>query len=239
MRKSADMECLQIKANPESLRSEYESARPFPHIVMENLFPDDLLRRIVADFPRPEDPAWVHFDNSYERKLGNYQRLSDTSAPIQNFLVAMNSPEMLDFLEKLTGIDGLIPDPYFGGGALHQIVQGGFLEVHSDFNWHPKLRLDRRLNVLVYLNEGWKDEYGGGLELWDRNMTAAERIILPTFNRTVVFSTTDFSYHGHPRPLSCPASMTRKSVSLYYYSNGRPESEKSPPHDTVFPTAGA
>ena len=55
---------------------------------------------------------------------------------------------MLEFLETLTGIDGLVPDPYFAGGGLHQIVRGGFLKVHADFNWHPKLRLDRRLNML-------------------------------------------------------------------------------------------
>jgi Rps23 Pro-64 3,4-dihydroxylase Tpa1-like proline 4-hydroxylase len=144
---------------------------------------------------------------------------------------------MLGFLETLTGIDGLVPDPYFGGGALHQIVPGGFLKVHADFNWHPKLRLDRRLNMLVYLNRGWRPEWGGALELWDGEMAGPVASILPLFNRTVVFTTTDSSFHGHPRPLACPDGTTRKSVSLYYYSNGRPESERSAPHDTIFPAA--
>ncbi len=116
-------------------------------------------------------------------------------------------------------------------------MRGGFLKVHADFNWHPKLKLDRRLNVLIYLNRDWKDEYGGALELWDRSMTGPEKSVLPVFNRTVVFSTTDFSYHGHPHPLACPEATTRKSVSLYYYSNGRPDEEKSAPHDTIFPAA--
>jgi hypothetical protein len=233
------MERLQLNANPESLRSQYESARPFPHIALESLFPDDLLEGVLAHFPGPDDPEWAKFDNPREKKLGNYGRLFDTSGSVQDFLFALNSPEMLEFLEKLTGIDGLIPDPYFGGGALHQIVRGGFLKVHADFNWHPKLRLDRRLNVLIYLNKDWKEEYGGELELWDRGMSRPVQKILPVFNRTVIFSTTDFSYHGHPRPLACPEGMTRKSVSLYYYSSGRPEEEKSPPHDTVFPISGA
>lgn len=230
------MERFELRADPQNLRNAYGSASPFPHIVLENLFPDGVLQRVVSDFPKPDDPAWGRFDNVHEKKLGNYRRLLDTSESIQGFLTALNSAEMLEFLETLTGIDGLIPDPYFGGGALHQIVRGGFLQVHADFNWHPKLRLDRRLNVLVYLNRDWKAEYGGALELWDREMTRAERTILPIFNRTVVFSTTDTSYHGHPHPLACPATMTRKSVSLYYYSNGRPDEEKSPPHDTLFPT---
>ena len=141
---------------------------------------------------------------------------------------------MLGFLEALTGIDGLIPDPYFGGGALHQIPAGGFLKVHADFNWHPKLRLDRRLNMLVYLNPGWEDGWGGALELWSRDRRGPVRTIMPHFNRTVVFSTTDSSFHGHPHPLTCPAGVSRKSVSLYYYSNGRPDAEKSSPHDTIF-----
>lgn len=227
---------LQLRTNPEGLRLSYASAVPFPHVVLDDLFPDDVLQRVVADFPKPDDPAWGRFDNLQEKKLGNYQRLFDTSEPIQGFLTALNSAEMLAFLEALTGIDGLIPDPYFGGGALHQIVRGGFLKVHADFNWHPKLRLDRRLNVLIYLNRDWRAEYGGALELWNREMTKPEKTVLPVFNRTVVFSTTDFSYHGHPHPLACPEPMTRKSVSLYYYSNGRPGEEKSPPHDTLFPT---
>jgi 2-oxoglutarate-Fe(II)-dependent oxygenase superfamily protein len=230
---------LELRADPESLRQAYASASPFPHVVLENLFSDDLLQQIVSDFPKPDDPAWGQFDNPHEKKLGNYRRLLDTSPAIQAFLTALNSAEMLEFLETLTGIDGLIPDPYFGGGALHQIVRGGFLKVHADFNWHPKLRLDRRLNVLIYLNRDWKPEYGGALELWNREMTRPEKTILPVFNRTVVFSTTDASYHGHPHPLACPETMTRKSVSLYYYSNGRPDEEKSPPHDTLFPTPRA
>ncbi len=230
------MERLELRADPGRWRQEYASASPFPHVVLENLFPDDVLERVVSDFPAPDDPAWGRFDNAHEKKLGNYRRLLDTSETVRGFLTALNSAPMLAFLEELTGIDGLIPDPYFGGGALHQIVRGGFLKVHADFNWHPKLRLDRRLNMLIYLNRDWKTEYGGALELWDREMTRPEKTILPVFNRTVVFSTTDVSYHGHPHPLDCPETRTRKSVSLYYYSNGRPAEEKSPPHDTLFPT---
>jgi Rps23 Pro-64 3,4-dihydroxylase Tpa1-like proline 4-hydroxylase len=223
-----------LNADPEKLRDTYRSAKPFPHIVIDRLFSDEVLERILEVFPAPEHAGWQTFDNVREKKLGNLDGLLEADETIAEFLIAMNSPPTLAFLEKLTGIDGLIPDPYFGGGGLHQIVRGGFLKVHADFNWHPKLKLDRRLNLLVYLNKGWKEDYGGHLELWDRDLKRAENCILPVFNRTVVFSTTDFSYHGHPRPLRCPESTTRKSISLYYYSNGRPEEEKSAPHDTLF-----
>ncbi|HWW61291.1 MAG TPA: 2OG-Fe(II) oxygenase, partial [Thermoanaerobaculia bacterium] len=167
-----------------------------------------------------------------EKKLGFYHETSTVAPSIRAFLDAMNGFEMLLWLEALTGIDGLIPDPYFGGGGLHQIEPGGFLKVHADFNVHPKLKLDRRLNMLIYLNHDWREEWGGHLELWDAE--ACRKKILPAFNRTVIFSTTDSSFHGHPHPLTAPPNRTRKSVSLYYYTAGRPESERSAPHDTIF-----
>jgi Rps23 Pro-64 3,4-dihydroxylase Tpa1-like proline 4-hydroxylase len=134
----------------------------------------------------------------------------------------------------LTGIDGVIPDPYYVGGGLHQIKPGGNLEVHVDFNRHSKFKLDRRINLLIYLNKNWKEEYGGHFELWNRDMSAAEQKILPVFNRCAIFSTTEFSYHGHPTPLACPSDRTRKSMATYYYSNGRPEEEISSEHTTLF-----
>ena len=122
----------------------------------------------------------------------------------------------------MTGIQSLIPDPSFQGGGLHQIVPGGKLGIHADFNKHSRFGLDRRLNLLLYLNKNWREEYGGHLELWDRDMTHCEAKVAPIFNRVMVFGTTDFTYHGHPDPLRCPEGMTRKSLALYYFSDGRP-----------------
>lgn len=227
-----------LNADAASVRREFESARPFPHAVVDDLFPGEVLDAVAAAFPSPEAEGWRRFDNAYERKLGSLPELA-LPDPIRGFLSALNAAPVLAFLEAATGIDGLIPDPYFGGGGLHQILPGGFLRVHADFNWHPKLRLHRRVNMLVYLNRGWREEYGGHLELWNAEMTRAERRILPVFNRTVVFATSETSYHGHPEPLACPPGTTRKSVSLYYYTSDRPAREKAAPHDTVFPEASA
>jgi len=136
-----------------------------------------------------------------------------------------NSSVFVDFLESLTGIEGLIPDPHYFGGGLHQIEPGGYLTVHADFNRHPRLQLDRRLNALLYLNQEWKEEWGGYLELWDATMSHAVVKVAPAFNRLVVFETTDFSFHGHPDPLQPPPGFHRRSLALYYYSNGRPADE--------------
>jgi 2-oxoglutarate-Fe(II)-dependent oxygenase superfamily protein len=223
-----------LNRDPLTLSNEYQVADPFPHIVIDGLFEDGVVERVLADFPAPDQMQWARFENPQEKKLGFYYEVSRISPVIRQFLDAMNSFEMLLFLESLTGIDGLIPDPYFGGGGLHQIEAGGFLKVHADFNVHPKLKVDRRLNLLLYLNKDWREEYGGHLELWDSEMKACRKRILPVFNRTVVFSTTDTSFHGHPHPLTPPPGRTRKSISLYYYSAGRPASEASPAHDTIF-----
>jgi Rps23 Pro-64 3,4-dihydroxylase Tpa1-like proline 4-hydroxylase len=152
----------------------------------------------------------------------------------RRLLAELNSATFIDFLERLTGIAGLIPDPHFEGGGLHQIERGGHLKVHADFNRHPRTGLERRLNVLIYLNRDWKDEYGGAFELWNEDMTTSEEKVMPYFNRCVIFSTTSKSYHGHPEPLTCSAGETRKSIALYYYSKERPAEERGPAHNTLF-----
>ncbi len=225
---------LKLNYDPHGLRESYLHADPFPHIVLDGLFDDAALAPLLEDFPKPQETRWMRFDSPTEKKLGYFHEHSTISDRIRRFLDAMNGFEMLLFLEALTGIEGLIPDPYFGGGGLHQIEPGGFLKIHADFNVHPKLHIDRRINMLVYMNRGWREEWGGHLELWSPDMRECRQRIAPLFNRTVVFSTTDTSFHGHPHPLLSPAGETRKSISLYYYTAGRPESERSVPHDTIF-----
>ena len=225
---------MRLHYDPRPLHEQYAAAEPFPHIVLDGLFDDDALDAVLREFPDRDAMKWREFDSPTEKKLGYYHETSRISKTVRDFLDAMNAFEMLVWLEAVTGIEGLIPDPYFGGGGLHQIEPGGFLKVHADFNVHPKLNIDRRLNMLVYLNKDWRDEYGGHLELWDRDAKSCRTKILPAFNRTVIFSTSDTSFHGHPHPLTPPPGVTRKSVSLYYYTAGRPEAERSAPHDTLF-----
>ena len=224
-----------LKTLAEEKAGEYKANKPFAHIYFDNFLPVEAAEAALRDFPQPKELRWNEFTNQNERKLAFdvAEKLPDS---IRDGLYFLNSRPMLQFLEVLTGINGVISDPYFVGGGLHQIKPGGHLEVHADFNWHEKLQLDRRINVLVYLNKDWKEEYGGHFELWNRDMTRAEQKILPVFNRCAIFSTTDFSFHGHPTPLSCPPDRSRKSIATYYYSNGRPEEEVSDSHSTVFKT---
>jgi Rps23 Pro-64 3,4-dihydroxylase Tpa1-like proline 4-hydroxylase len=197
----------------------YASAQPYPHVVIDGLFEDWILEKILSEFPSPQAKNWVAHDIPQESKL---QSKSERDIPLftGHFLYALNSGAFLKFLERLTGVENLIGDPHFEGGGLHQIVSGGKLAIHADFNKHTSFGLYRRLNMLIYLNRNWRDEYGGHFELWDRNMTQAVSKVAPVYNRVVIFTTSENSYHGHPDPLTCPRDMTRKSLALYYYTNG-------------------
>jgi 2OG-Fe(II) oxygenase superfamily len=212
---------------------EYASARPFPHIVFDDFFDPALLDSVLAEFPKPRQIGWQRFDNEQEVKLASAAESSFGPAT-RLLLYHLNSITFLEFLSRVTGIANLIPDPCFDGGGLHQILPGGKLAIHADFNKHPLFGLDRRLNLLLYLNRDWREEYGGALELWNKDVSRCEARILPLFNRVAIFGTTDFTYHGHPDPLRCPEGMTRKSLALYYFSNGRPAEEVSAEHSTLW-----
>ncbi len=216
-------------------RTEYAAARPYPHIVIDDFLPESVLDDVLAEFPSAQEDAWWRFDSENERKLATRDD-SSMGERTRALVAELNSAAFIDFLVELTSIGGLVPDPHLEGGGLHQIDRGGHLGVHVDFNRHPLTNLDRRLNVLIYLNRDWAEEYGGALELWSGRMERCERRILPSFNRLVVFNTTDRSFHGHPEPLSCPEDRSRRSLALYYYSNGRPEENGAarPSHNTVW-----
>ncbi|MCC8423955.1 2OG-Fe(II) oxygenase [Mucilaginibacter sp. UR6-11] len=215
---------------------EYINAQPFPNIVIDDFFNEELLTQVLDDFPdlsKKQDV--IHYDNHNEKKLAakGEAYFSDNTKALIHYL---NSQPVLEFLQELTGIkETLLPDPYLIGGGYHEIKPGGLLKVHADFNKHELTMLDRRINLLVYLNKDWEESYGGHFELWDREMTKSHKKVLPLFNRIAIFSTTDFSYHGHPDALNCPPDRSRKSIALYYYSNGRPKSELSvKAHSTLF-----
>lgn len=215
------------------LHQQYANAKPFPHIAIDDFFPPAVVDGVLAEFPKPGDIEWQRFQNSREVKLAcREERMLGPAT--RGLIWEMNSQVFLQFLEQLTGIANLIPDPQLSGGGMHQIQRGGKLGMHVDFNKHGPYQLDRRLNLLLYLNKDWKEEYGGHLEFWDVDMKTCVQKILPVFNRIAVFSTTETSWHGHPNPLACPEGWTRKSLALYYYTNGRQDGAVAPEHTTVF-----
>lgn len=202
------------------LAATYANAQPFPHIQLENFLPEQVLDTVLREFPKERNDGVTLFDKGY---VGGKAKLQFnptylSSGYVKELFYFFNSEVFLEFVEGLTGIQGLIPDPFFDGAGLHETSSGGKLGIHADFRIQRRLALQRRVNVLIYLNRNWKKEWGGELELWDRKMTAKVKSIQPLFNRCVVFSTDADSFHGHPDALRTPAGVTRKSIALYYYT---------------------
>ena len=208
-------------------KKKYAEAKPFPHIIFDNFFDENFLDNILKVFPDlSSNKTSIKFNNEAEIKLAT--KRGDHSQPkeIRNFLRFLNSHYFIEFLQVLSSLkEPLIPDPHFIGGGLHETKRGGFLKIHADYCRHPETNLDRRLNLLIYLNKNWEESYGGELQFWNSEMKFQIKKILPIFNRLVIFNTTDYTYHGLPEPINCPSNVSRKSLALYYFSNGRPSSE--------------
>jgi Rps23 Pro-64 3,4-dihydroxylase Tpa1-like proline 4-hydroxylase len=200
------------------LTKRYNTEDPFPHIVIDDFLQPEVLEKARQEFPPVGDQGWIHYLHYNEKKHGLNK--IDLIPPYNRALIEeLNSSRFIAFLEKLTGIKGLKPDPSLEGGGLHQSVRGGFLNIHADFTVHPHQRhWQRRVNVLVYLNKDWKEEYNGHLELWTRDMKERRQRVSPVFNRCVIFNTDFNSYHGVPDPILCPEGDSRKSVALYYFT---------------------
>ncbi|MEE4212888.1 MAG: 2OG-Fe(II) oxygenase, partial [Parvularcula sp.] len=158
----------ECRALGDALHTEYVTNKPFPHIVIDDFLPKELLRRMLEDFPKREKGR---FDDDHSRLKTGYQMEKIKSPLITNMIDALNSSPFLDFLERMTGINGLLTDPHQAGGGLHETARGGHLSIHADFNMHSRLRTRRRMNLILFLNENWQDDYGGELELWETDMS--------------------------------------------------------------------
>ncbi len=231
--KFINMESLR-KRQPE-IKATYRSTAPFHYIMLEDFFYPDKADEIYNGYPSIEDGKWD--GTTYIDQKNKFQKSTfEKGSLFQNVFNELNSSEFLSWLSDITGIDDIIADDELFGGGLHQSIRGAFLNVHVDYNIHPKTKYHRRLNVLVYMNKDWKDEYEGHLELW--NLSEGKHELLgryaPTFNRCVIFETNEISFHGHPRPLKTQDGINRKSIATYYYTKTRPANEIASEHNTLY-----
>lgn len=200
------------------LQEQYRKASPFPHIVIDDFLSAHAAEKVMDGFPGLDPDQWNSFLHANERKFSNTEPTT-WSSPLQDLLEEVQSDRFVTFLKKLTGIEELFSDESLEGGGLHQSLTGGFLNVHADFTVHPRHRnWQRRVNLLLYLNKEWPEEYGGSLELWSADMKRCEEKIAPVGNRAVIFNTDADSFHGHPEPMACPQGVARQSLALYYFT---------------------
>lgn len=213
-----------------TLQQHYLAQNPFPHVVFEDFLRHEHLRALVDGFPPPDDRVWKTKDSDKTRNKHDIRysqvRTKDSffQPAARSVIWEFNSGDFCAFLSHLTGVPYLQPDPYFIEGGFHMVGDKGFLMPHADFSHHPS-GLERRVNLLLYLNDDWKEEWGGALNLYDTDGKVAHTIS-PVLNRCLIFNTSDTSFHGHPEPMNLPEGVWRRSLALYYYSAPRPERER-------------
>ena len=198
----------------------------FPHIYIDGLFDDNILQQVVDEYPTLNDiikqsrkgSNWYISRVNAQNMKAQHKNYYNLGSATKYIIAKLQSVGFLEFLSQLTGIDGLLPDPYVLGAGPHLTFPGGHLSLHLDYNYNDMIKMWRGVNVFLYLNEDWDDEWGGHLELWNENMTEVVTRIAPLFNRLVIFTPSETSWHGHPDPLKCPEHYSRKSIALYYYT---------------------
>ncbi len=212
-----------LEADTEALKQRFREAKPFPWIMVDDFLTPGSVAALAEGFEAVmtrghKDPDAAKKHTHVLRKRGMV-RTAMMERPHLDLLDELASERFVSLVSEITGIAPLYADPELVGGGLHEIFPGGYLNIHTDFNFHPTSRRHRRLNILIYLNENWRPEWKGSLELWPEDNSGCAVAIEPVAGRMVLFETSEISFHGHPAPLACPDGVTRKSIAAYYYSD--------------------
>jgi Rps23 Pro-64 3,4-dihydroxylase Tpa1-like proline 4-hydroxylase len=202
-----------------NLHEQFENAVPYRYLVLEDFLQESVATALYENFPgidhlnvkRKSLNEDKSEDYHFERWHPVFSRLRD----------AIASDEWCAIMNDITGIDGLHTTSDSLGSGVHQGKNGSYVDVHLDVNMNPKTGLWRRINLLIYLNKKWQPEYGGDLEIWDKEMTQCFKKVSPTFNRAVIFLTDDNSPHGYSK-INIPEGESRKSFYTYYYTLPEP-----------------
>ena len=219
----------------EALRARVQAAKPFPFFVIDNFLELKFAEEVQAAFPSFADVERLghKFMAVNER---NKVQVTDSNlfpAPILALHQALAAPDFLDLMSYVMDVPRLIADPELAGGGIHETGPRGLLDVHVDFNYIPERQLHRRLNILVYFNKDWQPEWGGDIELWDKDVKTCHHSLMPVFNRCVVFETSNISFHG-VAAVRCPEGSVRKSFAAYYYTKEPPAHWTGESHSTIF-----
>jgi Rps23 Pro-64 3,4-dihydroxylase Tpa1-like proline 4-hydroxylase len=209
--------------------------QPFPHFCIDDLLDEGFANEIYQAFPSYQEALEQgrEFSAVNEKRKIQITDAKKFPAPILALHQLLASKEFVARVESMMGIANLLPDPDLTGGGIHETNAGGHLDVHVDFNYIPEKKLHRRVNILIYFNKDWKEEYGGYLDVWDREVKVRHGYFAPTFNRACGFATSEISWHG-VMPVTCPPTMMRRSFAVYYYTKEAPEHWDATVHSTIF-----
>jgi 2OG-Fe(II) oxygenase superfamily len=210
-----------LRSLADTLRESYNAAKPWPHLIIDDLIDPEFVAAAEAEELTPA----LRLEIQKDQTIAKAETAEVGGEAAKEILDSLLTAEFVDFLERLTGITGLIGDPSHALAGLHVNPPGAFQALHRDFRRHPTTHSYHRINVLVFLNSDWKEEYGGELELWPANRSACGQRIRPVAGRVVIFETTPTSYHAIPEPVRCPPGRARLSLASYYYT------DQPGPHD--------
>jgi Rps23 Pro-64 3,4-dihydroxylase Tpa1-like proline 4-hydroxylase len=219
----------------DALRREFVDASPFPFVKIENFLEPAFAEEVAKALPSFDIAVGQGhtFKTVNEKKKVQIEDSSLFPEPVKRLHEALASPALLADLSYITGIPKLLADPELRGGGIHVTGPGGRLDVHVDFNYFRDLKLHRRVNLLLYLNPVWNEEWGGHLQLWDREVRRCRQEFAPLLNRCVIFETSNKSFHG-VRPVTHGAPIPRHSFAAYYYTVEAPADWTGTVHSTIF-----
>jgi Rps23 Pro-64 3,4-dihydroxylase Tpa1-like proline 4-hydroxylase len=219
----------------DALRKSYSSAVPFPFVHIDNFVNPDFAKELARSYPTFEEASTkgTAFNKLNQRKKVQISAATSFPDPVARLNDALASPQFLSDLGYITCLPNLLADPELVGGGMHITGPGGRLDVHVDFNYIEERKLHRRLNLLLYLNPVWDEQWGGHIQLWDRDVKHCVSSFAPKLNRCVIFETSDISYHG-VTPITADAPMPRQSFATYYYTKEAPAHWTGEYHNTIF-----
>jgi len=225
---------VNVPINISELNVKYQRATPFPHLIIDGLFPDQLLHPLLSEVKAMHHSQWLDIEQEGLEKVSRMRSGVELGIAGAHLTHVVHSAAFLYLLSELTGIWQLIPDPYLQGGGHAVMHRGDYFNIHSDRSVAYETGLTRRLAMIVFLNKSWSSTYGGQLELWNHDGVTREVSVEPLFNRTVIFEVAHPNYHGVPKQLSCPADRIRQSFIVYYHTVGMEGNSSLPPHTSMF-----
>jgi dTDP-glucose 4,6-dehydratase len=201
------------------LNNTFINAIPYEHIIIPNFLNTEYAEKIFSEFPTNINSSnWYEYNNPIEKKYAN-DKINIMPRCIKKLFNLLSCKEIIKKINLLTGIENLEYDPYLHGAGLHIHSKGGKLDLHLDYEKHPYLNKERRLNIILYMSKDWQEEWNGETQLWDKELTTCIKKSPVIFNSAIIFKTNEKSWHGLPEEIKCPEGVLRKSIAYYYISS--------------------
>jgi hypothetical protein len=218
--------------NINTLNDIFLKSIPSPSIIIENFFHDDVALLLNDECQNSNDSHWKVFtrNGSHMIEYNNIQQLPK-AYEVYSYL---HSGPFLKWLEQLTGINGLIPDPHLIGAGYSKSFRGDTLKIHTDFNWNNELKLYRVLSLIVYLTPGWKVEWGGGLDFYNNDRTEVIKTLPCLYNNCAIWKYDELGFHGYTTPINCPEGKSRNSIRAFYYVSDGEYKKDFTPHRSLY-----